>query len=138
MLNEYYRDNNINELDLNCAEAVLHVANVAYNLDLKSETMILSSAFGGGMGIEDKCGALTASIMILGYMFVKDRAHESGLIKEITRDYFRNFEELMKSLDCGPLKKMHRTESAGCDTVIAAALETLESTINKFSGKRVR
>ena len=138
MLSEYYRDNNINELDLNCAEAVLHVANCAYNLDLKPETMILSSAFGGGMGIEDKCGALTASIMVLGYMFVKDRAHESSLIKEITRDYFKSFDELMKSLDCGPLKKMHRTESAGCDPVISAALETLDFTISKFSDKRVR
>ena len=44
----------------------------------------------------------------------------------------------MKSLDCGPLKKMHRTESAGCLQMISAALETLDFTINKFSDKRVR
>jgi hypothetical protein len=40
------------------------------------------------MGIEDKCGALTASIMVLGRLFVKERAHESTKIKELTKELF--------------------------------------------------
>jgi C_GCAxxG_C_C family probable redox protein len=138
MLNEYYLDNKISELDLNCAETVLHVANCVYEMKLTPETMKLSSAFGGGMGMEDKCGALTASIMVLGYLFVDKKAHESELIKEITREYFRTFESEMGSLDCAPLKESHRTVPDGCRPVITAALQVLDSVIKKYSAKRVR
>ena len=138
MLREYYLDEKISELDLNCAETVLHVANSVYEMGLTPETMKLSSAFGGGMGIEDKCGALTASIMVLGYLFVDKKAHESGLIKEITREYFKTFDSGMGSLDCAPLKKSHRKETEDCRTVITAALQVLDSVISKHSAKRVR
>ncbi len=138
MLSEYYRDNNISELDLNCAEAVLHVANSVYGMGLSPENMKLSSAFGGGMAIEDKCGAVTASLMVLGYLFVDKKAHESGFIKEITREFFNTFESCMGSLDCKPLKKTHRTESEGCRPVISSALQVLDQVVSKYSEKRVR
>ena len=52
------------------------VQNVAYKLGLDKEALKLASAFGGGMGIEDKCGALTGALMVLGKLFVKEKAHE--------------------------------------------------------------
>ena len=138
MLSEYYRDNNISEMDLNCAEAVLYVADSVYGMGLTPETMKLSSAFGGGMAIEDKCGAITASLMVLGFLFVEKKAHESSLIKEITREFFKEFESGMGSLDCKPLKISHRTESDGCRPVISSALRILDLVISKHSAERVR
>lgn len=138
MLREYYHDNRVSEMGLNCAEAVLHVANSVYGMGLTPETMKLSSAFGGGMAIEDKCGALTASLMVLGYLFVDKKAHESGFIKEITREFLTTFESGMGSLDCKPLKESHRTESEGCQPIIASALQVLDLVISKHSEKLVR
>jgi hypothetical protein len=61
--------------DLNCAEAILYGANQVYGLGLSSDCLRLSAAFGGGMGVESVCGVVTASLMVLGYMFVEHHAH---------------------------------------------------------------
>ena len=73
--------------DLNCAEKILYGANEAYQLGLDKEALKLSAGFGGGMAIESICGALTASVMVLGRLFVKNNAHESTRIKELTMIY---------------------------------------------------
>ena len=104
MLKEYYQDDRIQRLDLNCAETVLHIANDIYRMGLSPATMKMASGFGGGMGIEDKCGAVTASVMVLGYLFVDRKARESQLIREITREFLKGFESRMMSLDCVELK----------------------------------
>jgi C_GCAxxG_C_C family probable redox protein len=123
------------EEDLNCAEKILQGANKAYNLGLDKEALKLAAGFGGGMAIEDKCGALTGAIMVLGRMFVQDRAHESDKIKELTKKLFKEFEKEMGSIDCAPLKKDYRTGEYGCKNVIIKAAEILdriiEAEINK-------
>ena len=58
MLSELIKNGFGEQEGLNCAEKMLHGANVAYKLGLDKEALKLASA-GGGMGIEDKCGALT-------------------------------------------------------------------------------
>lgn len=112
--------------DLNCAEKILHGANIAYNLGLDREALKLAAGFGGGMAIEDKCGALTASIMVLGKLFIKERAHESEKIKELTKRLFEEYRKEMGSIDCAPLKEMHRTEELKCRNVILKAAELLD------------
>ena len=112
--------------DLNCAEKILYGANIAYDLGLDKEALKLVAGFGGGMAIEDKCGALTASIMVLGKLFIKDRAHESGKIKELTRKLFEEYRREMGHINCAPLKKMHRTEELKCKNVILKAAELLD------------
>lgn len=119
------------EEDFNCAEKLLNAANITYNLELDKETLKLASGFGSGMGIEDKCGALTASIMVLGKLFVKDRAHESSKIIELTKELFDKFQKEMSSIDCAPLKDRYRTEDLKCRYVIAKAAETLERIIER-------
>jgi C_GCAxxG_C_C family probable redox protein len=115
--------------DFNCAEKILWGANTAYSLGLDRETLKLASGFGGGMAIGDKCGALTASIMVLGKLFVKERAHESEKIKELTKELFDEYEKKMGSIDCEPLKEMYRTEELKCSNVIIKAAEVLDKIV---------
>lgn len=116
------------EQKYNCAEKILYGANEIYNLGLGKETMKLAAGFGGGMGIESTCGALTASIMALSKIFVKDTAHESN-IREITSEFLNRYKDEMKNIDCAPLKVEYRNEEKGCDDVIIKAAEILDEIV---------
>jgi C_GCAxxG_C_C family probable redox protein len=51
----------------NCAEAILRAFNVTLNLGLDDNALKLAAGFGGGIGHSGcVCGALAASIMVLG------------------------------------------------------------------------
>lgn len=117
--------------DLNCAEKILRGANIVYKLGLDEDALRLASGFGGGMAIEDKCGALTASIMVLGKLFVRERAHESAKIKELTKELFNEYNKEMGSIDCAPLKATHRTDELKCRNVILKAAEILDSLVER-------
>ncbi len=112
--------------DLNCAEKVLYGANQTYRLGLSKESLKIAAGFGGGMAIEDKCGALTASIMVLGILFINNRAHESTLIKNLTKELFDRYKAEMGSIDCAPLKQNYRTEEIKCRHIIFKAAEILD------------
>lgn len=131
MLSELLKQGFGEKEDLNCAEKILQGANIAYNLGLDKESLKLASGFGGGMAIEDKCGALTAAIMVLGRLFVVNRAHESTKIKDLTKELFEEYRKEMGSIDCAPLKEMHRTEELKCRNVIIKAAEVLDRIVKK-------
>lgn len=116
---------------LNCAEKILYGANVAYNLDLNKDSLKLAAGFGGGMAIEDKCGALTASIMVLGRLFVNDSAHESSRIKDLTKELFEDYKKEMGTIDCAPLKDKYRTEEFKCRNIIIKAAEVLDRIVKR-------
>jgi len=117
--------------DLNCAEKILYGANIAYNLDLNKDALKLAAGFGGGMAIEDKCGALTASIMVLGRLFVNDSAHESSRIKDLTKELFEDYKKEMGTIDCAPLKDKYRTEEFKCRNIIIKAAEVLDRIVKR-------
>ena len=131
MLTELLKQGFGEKEDLNCAEKILQGASVAYNLSLDKEALKLASGFGGGMAIEDKCGALTAAIMVLGKLFVENRAHESTRIKDLTRELFEEYKKEMGSIDCAPLKEMYRTEELKCRNVILKAAEVLDRIVKR-------
>ena len=95
----------------------------------------MSAGFGGGMGIEDKCGVLTASIMVLGNLFVQERAHESGKIKELVRELFSSYAEQMGDIDCAPLKERHYSEDQKCQSIIIKAGELLDEIVTRERSK---
>ncbi len=128
---ELIREGYGNEEDFNCAEKILNGANKAYELNLSKETLKLAAGFGGGMGIDSTCGALTGSVMVLSHMFVKERGHEGPRIKELTQELFSTFEEKMGNIMCAPLKKDYRTEELGCKNVILAAAEVLDAIVER-------
>lgn len=117
--------------DLNCAEKILYAANKEYNLGLDKSALKLAAGFGGGMAIGDKCGAVTASIMVLGRMFVKNNAHESERIKTLTKELFDRYKEEMGSIDCEALKEQYRTEELKCKNIIVKAAEILDEIIQR-------
>lgn len=117
--------------DLNCAEKVLYGANIAYNLGLDKEALKLVSGFGGGMAIEDKCGALTASIMVLGKMFVKNNAHENSRIKDLTKELLDEYKKEMGTIDCAPLKAKYKTEELKCRNIIYKAAQILDRIVER-------
>ncbi|NLM04479.1 MAG: hypothetical protein GX214_05610 [Clostridiales bacterium] len=117
--------------DLNCAEKILYGANEVYKLGLDKEALKMAAGFGGGMAIEDKCGAITGAIMVLSKLFIKDRAHESTKIKELTVELFERYREEMGDIDCAPLKDKYRTVEYGCKYVIIKAAETLDSIVER-------
>lgn len=137
-MKDYYLNNVYKIIDLNCAESVLFTADKFYKMGLSDESFRLASAFGGGMYIEGKCGALTGALMVIGYLFVKENAHASEHLKTIVKSFFNEFEIAMGSCECAPLKVSHRSEMHGCRSVIASALEVLEKTVNSFSDLKVR
>lgn len=115
-----------NEQDFNCAEKIMYGANEAYKLGLGKEALKLSSGFGGGMGIEAVCGALSASVMVLSRLFVVNNAHESSRIKDLSQELFIMYRNKMGEIDCAPLKKKYRTEEIKCRDVILNAAEVLD------------
>lgn len=117
--------------DFNCAEKVLYGANEVYHMGLGKEALKLAAGFGGGMAIEDVCGALTASIMVLGKLFVKNNAHESTKIKELTKELLESYQKEMGSIECTPLKAKYRTDEIKCRDIILKAAQILDSIIER-------
>lgn len=134
MLTELIKGGFGEEEDLNCAEKILYGANIAYKLGLNRDALKLAAGFGGGMAIEDKCGAITASIMVLGELFVNERAHESEKVKRLTKEMFDEYRKEMGHVDCAPLKEMHRTEELKCRNIIVKAAEILDSIVARELG----
>jgi C_GCAxxG_C_C family probable redox protein len=122
--------------DLNCAETILYGANEAYGIGLDKKVLRIASGFGGGMGLEKVCGALTGSVMALGLLFTKDRGHESDFVENLNRELFARFEEEMGSTECDCLKEKHRTEAEGCRNVILAAARILDDIVHRETLKR--
>ncbi len=110
MLKKLIRDGFGIDRDYNCAEKILYGANQVYDLGLSKDALKMASAFGGGMAIGSICGALTASLMVLGRLYVEDRAHESERIKALSKEFFKLYRNEMGCIDCARLKARYRTE----------------------------
>lgn len=121
--------------DFNCAEKILYGANEVYHLGLEKEALKLAAGFGGGMGIEGTCGALSASVMVLSKLFVEDVAHESDRIKTLTSELLNSYESKMDSIICKSLKENYRSEAEGCKNVIVKAAEVLDEMLKRELNK---
>lgn len=117
--------------DFNCAEKILYGANQVYKLGLSEQSLKMAAGFGGGMAIGSVCGTLTASIMVLSILFVKDKAHESSKIKDLTQELFTSYQSEMQEINCDPLKAKYRTEELKCRMVITKAAEILDKIIER-------
>lgn len=124
-----------NDRKLNCAEKILYGANEVYNLGLSDDALKLAAGFGGGMAIEEACGALTASVMVLSKLFVENTAHESDRIKKLTSELLSKYEREMGSIVCKPLKKNHRSLFKGCNKIIIKAAENLDYIVKRELNK---
>ena len=131
MLKELIREGYGIKEDLNCAETILYGANKVYHLGLDKKALKLASAFGGGMGIESVCGAITGALMVLGILFVPDVAHKYPKIKELSKEFFERFEKEMGDIICKPLKDNYHTDASKCRPVILKSAEILDEIIKR-------
>lgn len=115
--------------DLNCSETILYGANKVYEMGLSKDCLRLSAAFGGGMGVENVCGVVTGSLMVLGYLFVKDNAHKSPEIKDLCKELFERYLSELGDFDCSPLKEKYRTEEKKCYDIILKGAEILDDIV---------
>ncbi len=126
------------QFDKNCAESLLSGMNELYDLGLDDRGLRTASGLGGGMGIGSVCGALTGAILGMGNLFVKERSHESDLMKRVNRRYLALAQERFGSVMCETLKDRHYSEEAGCVRVVEMGAELAEEVISEFFDQRVR
>lgn len=126
-VNKYYAE----EYDLNCAEVMIYAANEEYNMNLDSKTFKTMASFGGGMGIESVCGAITGSLAVIGILFTKERAHESDRVKNLCKEFFQKFQEKLGTDNCSALKAKYRNEETRCSLMIETAAEILEEIVTR-------
>lgn len=115
--------------DLNCAETMIYAANEEYTMNLSKETLKTMAAFGGGMGIESVCGAITGSLAVLSLLFTKDRGHISPKVKELSKEFFNEYYMMMGTDNCSDLKAKYKNDEIRCWKMIEAAAEVLDKIV---------
>jgi C_GCAxxG_C_C family probable redox protein len=116
---------------LNCSETMLYAADRVYDLRLPQAALKLSAGFGGGMGVEKSCGAVTGAVMAVSTLFVKNRAKEDEQFKVINQAIFQQVEEELGSTDCAALKAKYRDEVDGCKELIGMIGTIVEGIIDR-------
>lgn len=129
LLYDYFKNGFLYKEDWNCAEHMLVGANQAYGLALDAKAIKAAAGFGGGMAIGDVCGALTGAIMVLGVLFVNERAHESDKLKKLTTELLDRFKQEMGDIDCLPLKDKYRNDEIKCRDIILVAAQILDDIV---------
>ena len=83
---------------LNCAQAVLTAYSDELNLDRKT-AMNISSGFGAGMGrLQETCGAVTGSYMVLG-IYNGNKYSDNKVKKEVAYSMIQRFSEEFKEIN---------------------------------------
>jgi C_GCAxxG_C_C family probable redox protein len=132
---------------LNCAQAVL----TAYSDDLNFDNdlaLSISCGFGGGMGrLQETCGAVTGSFMVLG-IFNSKRLTDNKDKKEETysmiQEFSNKFRSIHGSMDCKSLLKCDLKTNEGkqyieenkltekvCEKCISDSIKIIEELLGK-------
>jgi C_GCAxxG_C_C family probable redox protein len=117
--------------NLNCAETMIYAANEEYNLNLDSNTFKTMGGFGGGMAVEDVCGAVSGSIAVIGIMFIKEKAHENSRVKDLTAEFIKRFDNELGTRNCKLLKDKYRNDDDRCLKMIETAADILDDIIKE-------
>jgi C_GCAxxG_C_C family probable redox protein len=119
------------EEDNNCAEALLRGCNERYTLGITDDDMRLASGLGGGVQIKDICGALTGAVLACGKLFIKERAHESEILKVIVPKFLERFKQEYGSIECSQLREMYHSDQYGCLKTVELASEVFEQIVTE-------
>lgn len=121
----------------NCCEKILRGANCVYQLGLDENAQRVSAAFGGGMGIQTVCGAVTGALMALGLKCC-DNIEKNSDIKDFSVPFLNRVEEEMGSIYCKDLKEKYFVDEplVRCDGVILRVARLLDETMKTIDEKR--
>ena len=132
---------------LNCAQAVL----TAYSDDLEFDNDFasgISCGFGGGMGrLQETCGAVTGSFMVLGIYNTRkysDNRERKDVTYSMIREFSDKFKSIHGSISCKILlncdlttlegqqymKENHLSESV-CEKCISDSIRIIQELIEK-------
>lgn len=127
---------------LNCAQSVL--LSFADDLGLsENQAALISSAFGAGMGrLQQTCGAVTGSFMVIGMKngYQKgDELEKKETLYKLVKEFRTCFENELGSINCGELLKCDLNTDEGkkifketnrhknvCEKCVFTAVEILE------------
>ena len=109
--------------------------NEEYNLNLSEQTLKVMAGFGGGMATGDVCGVVTGAIGVIGIMFTEVSGHKSPIVREMTREFIKRFNEKLGYIKCVDLKKEYINVKK-CTLMIETGAEILEDIILKESINR--
>ena len=127
---EYY----VNQ-GLNCAVSVLLGASDTYNLGLKKEDAKMVTAFGGGMGCGNLCGALAGSMAALGKVYLPEGVMYSPEFKDVCAGFVTAFTEKWGTTLCAPIKEVNVTPEEKCGKTVLETGNMLQEYIDNLMKK---
>ena len=80
------------------------------------------------MATGDVCGVVTGAIGVIGIMFTEVSGHKSPIVREMTREFIKRFNEKLGYIRCVDLKKEYINEKK-CTLMIETGAEILEDII---------
>jgi C_GCAxxG_C_C family probable redox protein len=130
---------------LNCSQAVFSAYADELNID-NDLALSVSCGFGGGMGrLQETCGAVTGSYMVLGVQTCKnliDKKERKELTYSVVQEFSRKFRKLNGSTNCMDLLKCdlktqegnsfakeHNLFGTVCEKCISDAIKIIEGII---------
>ena len=90
---------------LSCSQAILGAYCEQFGLD-KETAYKIGSGFGGGMHLDQTCGAVTGAFMVIGLKFGRTRADDIEAkmkVVEATREFAEKFKARHGSIGCTDL-----------------------------------
>lgn len=115
---------------LNCAVSTLLAANDVYNLGLTKEDAKLVTAFGGGIGRGNLCGALAGSVAALGKILLAEGEMYNAEFKDACAGFVSAFEEKWGTTLCAPIKEMNVTPEERCGKTVLETGDMLQEYVN--------
>ena len=109
---DYYKEG------YNCAEAIIKAFNTEHN---KNIPVALGSPFGSGMTVGSTCGAITASLIVIGALKGREDSNVLNETRKDTRALLKNIKDKYGSLDCIELKK----QGISCEEIVRETYEVL-------------
>ena len=101
--------------DLSCSQAVFGAFCERFGMD-RQQAFKISSGFGGGMHLDQTCGAVTGAFMAIGLKFGRTRADDVDAKKkmvEMTDEFAKRFEQRCGSIRCTDLLGYNLATDAG-------------------------
>ncbi len=100
-----------------CSQAVLTAFCDRFGID-KNQALRIASSFGGGMHLNQTCGAVTGALMVIGLKYGRIKADDITAKMnniEFVNQFAQKFKQRHKSISC--------TELLGCDISTADGMQ---------------
>ncbi len=121
---------------LNCAVSVLLAANDIYGFGMVKEDAKLLTAFGGGIGCGNLCGALAGAEAALGKAMLPEGVMYSPEFKDMCAGFLKKFEEKWGTTLCNPIKEKNVTDpTLRCSLTVVETGNMLQEYIDELKAQ---